>query len=214
MRKLDSSNNMPQRKTKSYIILVGDPPCEAYPVDKDFESLLRAASPLLATKLDEQKETIPLPTFEPQDFRTYKDWLHARRLAPCPKIGLEDTTEWRRICQGYLLGDHLQDFNYCNAMADALLRAASKVTAEPSKDFLATVEHVFSATGNDSPIRTLLFDITFHWVRSGIWKPLLESSPKFTAALCIEQINRSGSIPRSLSRAGADICKNFLKAHL
>lgn len=109
------------------------------------------------------------------------------------------------MCQNYLLGKHLQDHDYCNAMVDVLRHATRKVIGKPGQDLLCSVEHVFSSTSPHSPICKLFLDIAiYHWKPMGFLPPeLLKSLPNFTPELC----DRLGNpTTRSPFRPGADTC--------
>ncbi|KAL5461280.1 hypothetical protein PMIN06_002263 [Paraphaeosphaeria minitans] len=152
-----------------YTIYVGKASIEPFSVDKDLETLLRAASPFFAAKFDEQKRVIKLPTFSPEDFRAYRDWLHSRRRSPRHQAELpEGKTNWYHIYQAFLFGEHLQDYSYCNTTTNMLLAAAYTATTKQSvKELLACTENVFISTAENSPIRKLLFDVV-KWQASSV----------------------------------------------
>ncbi|KAF2451937.1 hypothetical protein P171DRAFT_468351 [Karstenula rhodostoma CBS 690.94] len=192
---------MPQSNSKQpitgngeqyYTIYVGKAPREAFAVDKDSEKLLRAASPFFAAKFDEQKRIIKLPSFDPETFRDYKDWLHTRRSNPRLQADSpERMKEWRPVCQAYVLGEHLKDYGYCNAMADVLAKYAGTSSEGSVKDLLACVENVFSRTARTSPIRNLLIDTIDGRILSTLphakLQSRLEALPQFTAGLFMRQ---------------------------
>lgn len=103
--------------------------------------------------------------------------------------------EWQRICEAYLLGEKLQDHNYCNAMADVLVRAASKATKDSIGGLLDCVEHVFLKTEDTSPIQWLLIDIIDSRIIRGASKVekkiILQARPKFTLARSIRHEEHS-----------------------
>ncbi|OAG09590.1 uncharacterized protein CC84DRAFT_1255607 [Paraphaeosphaeria sporulosa] len=193
MSKSNSKQTIAVNGEQLYTIYVGKAFSECFSVDKDLETLLRAASPFFAAKFHEQKRLIKLPTFDPQDFRSYKDWLHTRRASPHRQADFIESrceNEWGHICQAYVLGERLQDYSYCNVMVDVLAKKSSTASDQSVKDILACVENVFTRTARTSPIRNLLIDTVYSRIFSTLPDAecmtrleALPMVPQFTAGL-------------------------------
>jgi hypothetical protein len=105
----------------------------------------------------------------------------------------EDKSKWPLICQAYLLGEHLKDDNYCNAMADELAQAASTATEQSVQDLL--LNDVVKRTADGSPIRDLLLDIANCRIASPLLDARLEARPGLVVAMFRRQQQRNNTRP-------------------
>jgi hypothetical protein len=67
------------------------------------------------------------------------------------------------LVKGYLLGDYLQDCNYKDTLADALMQWGSEYTSATLKPF-NQAPLVYASTNKDSPLRELIVDLTL-WIQ-------------------------------------------------
>ncbi|KAK2598094.1 hypothetical protein QQS21_005805 [Conoideocrella luteorostrata] len=142
------------------------------------EKLIRAASPFFdkafGGEWDESKSrTIELREHDAEVFRTYLYWLHLHKLAVRnDEPGFAGNEEYIHLAKAYVLGDFLSDFEFKDAVLDAILEKSNSEAHDGRKwnPVGPVIRHIYDNTLDCSKARQLLVDLyTLHgrgdWLR-------------------------------------------------
>lgn len=132
------------------------PEIEDFSVD---EKILRDVSAFFdAAFQDYWKESktgvVSLTGCRPRHFSIYVDWIYSFRNLPTT-ISPEDADAFfDDIADLYILGDHIQNVDFCDAVVDSLADIAYELNVLPRN-----VNHIYSNTPSGSSLRKLVVDI-------------------------------------------------------
>lgn len=113
-----------------------------------------------------------LPTQDVKHFQLYTQWLYRRKIGVAldPEASQDDegfdarlVNQWETLVDLYILGDVLQDEEFCNAAMDAFLMSITQYRKKP----IALASRVEAHLTSTSPFYRVLLDIhtTFTSIR-------------------------------------------------
>lgn len=153
------------------------------------ESVIRSESPFFEAVLsrdwkEAKEKLVSLPQAAPDAFRIYVDWMYSRRIPWTPIADKKVDTKIARtnlLVRAYILGDILQDFDFQDAVLDALIDIPTK------HDFLPMWQTRlgFENTPDGSPLRHYLVDLhvfdpkTLRWIDSENFQYTNEEALRF-----------------------------------
>lgn len=119
----------------------------------------------------EWKETyakqVSLPKAKPSEYEVYLEWLYTNHFSVLDKSSDRGMT----LVRLYLLGDHLGDDRFTNAVIDTIVREIS--SANPAISFSrADLSTVWRNTTPNSMLRKVLSDLIVHDIGTSTHQPL------------------------------------------
>lgn len=152
---------------KSIEVVVGSDPLTTFSIH---EGLIRGSSDFFdkamgGTWKEAADRVINLPDDDPDVFRIYLHWLY-RGSIPCGWLKPETVSDVHYIhfAKAYVLGDKLQDEDFCDADIDAIIQMAS-VRGKDGRNFFPgrdAVRHLYDNTLPSSRGRRFLVALYLH----------------------------------------------------
>lgn len=124
-----------------------------------------------------REKRIELPKHLASTFEGYLQWLYTN------EVTLTDTANvFQQLCYFYVLGDYLDDPNFCNAIIDRFMAVRVKNNRAPHPK---AVESAWTTTHEDSSLRSLILHM---WSGASITVMLeiFESGPDRYGAMAID----------------------------